>query len=417
MSKSTTRRRSRKATSKPAKPYEGYPLFPHDSGRWAKKIRGRLSYFGRWARRENGKLVRVPGDGWQEALELYEKQRDDLHAGRTPRNDDDKGPTLADLCNRFLETKEDLVDSGELSPSTFGDYRLATDELIDHFGRYRLLTDLRPEDFAGFRKKLAKGRSGKGRGLVALGNMINLTRIVLKFAYDEAMIDRPIRFGQSFAKPSKKNLQHAKNEAGPNLFTREEVLAILEVADPIMKAQVLLGLNCGFGNTDCANLPQSAIDFASGWLEFPRPKTAVQRRIPLWPETLKALREAIQERPKPKDDEDANLCFLTREGRRVVRMQPHKTEKGKWTRRDSLGDRFNRLLKKLEINGRKRLGFYTVRHVHATVAGESKDQVACDHIMGHADQSMAARYREDISDERLKAVCKHVRKWLWPKRK
>ena len=42
-----------------------------------------------------------------------------------------------------------------------------------------------------------------------------------------------------------------------------------------------------------------------------------------------------------------------------------------------------------------------LRHVFETIGGESRDQVAVDHIMGHADQSMAAHYRERISDERL----------------
>jgi hypothetical protein len=40
-----------------------------------------LYYFGRWGRAVNGKLERVEGDGWKEALELYNAQRDDLMRG------------------------------------------------------------------------------------------------------------------------------------------------------------------------------------------------------------------------------------------------------------------------------------------------------------------------------------------------
>src|SRR5688500_20069901 len=32
---------------------------------------GKIHYFGKWARRVNGKFVRVEGDGWEEALALY----------------------------------------------------------------------------------------------------------------------------------------------------------------------------------------------------------------------------------------------------------------------------------------------------------------------------------------------------------
>jgi len=35
-------------TSRPAKPYPGFPLYAHKSGRWAKKSRGKTHFFGPW---------------------------------------------------------------------------------------------------------------------------------------------------------------------------------------------------------------------------------------------------------------------------------------------------------------------------------------------------------------------------------
>jgi hypothetical protein len=37
------------APTRPSKPYAGYPLFPHANGSWAKKVKGKLVYFGPWS--------------------------------------------------------------------------------------------------------------------------------------------------------------------------------------------------------------------------------------------------------------------------------------------------------------------------------------------------------------------------------
>jgi integrase len=178
---------------------------------------------------------------------------------------------------------------------------------------------------------------------------------------------------------------------------------------------VMLGLNAGFGNSDVANLPRRSLDLASAWLRFPRPKTGIQRRVPLWPETVDALRQASALRPQATDPANDRLVFLTRTGKPWVRVQPRRRgdEFGAIVALDALSQAFRKLLKSLDINGRRGLGFYTLRHVFETIAGDAKDQVAVDAIMGHVDPSMGALYRERISDERLRAVTEHVRTWLF----
>jgi integrase len=81
---------------------------------------------------------------------------------------------------------------------------------------------------------------------------------------------------------------------------------------------------------------------------------------------------------------------------------------------DAVTRMFGELLGTLRLN-RAGLGFYALRHTFETIAGESRDQVAVDLVMGHADPSMGAVYRERVGDDRLQAVVNVVRAWLWPK--
>jgi integrase len=98
----------------------------------------------------------------------------------------------------------------------------------------------------------------------------------------------------------------------------------------------------GFGNADCATLPLSAVDLQAGVIDFPRPKTGIPRRCPLWPETMAALKEALPRRPTPKKDEHAGPVVITKYG----------DTWGKDTSETPISREVSKLLKRLGINGR-----------------------------------------------------------------
>src|SRR5712692_3583365 len=108
------------APAKPGKPYHDFPLFPHATGRWAKKIRGKMHYFGPWSDPDA-------------ALAKYLEQKDNLHAGRKPRPETE-ALTVKELVNAFLNEKQARVDGGELTALTWGDYKTACDEIVAAFG-------------------------------------------------------------------------------------------------------------------------------------------------------------------------------------------------------------------------------------------------------------------------------------------
>lgn len=261
----------------------------------------------------------------------------------------------------------------------------------------RLVRDLRADDLEALRAKLAKTR-----GVVVLGNDVQRIRSVFKYALDAGLIDRPVVFGPEFRRPSKKALREARAAKGARMFEADELRRVIDAAGVQLKAMVLLGVNCGFGNADVGTLPLTALGLEKGWVSYPQPKTGIDRRCPLWPETVEACKAALARRPTPKAKEDEQRVFVTKYGKRwftgtTVNPLSHEMRKAL----DSLG-----------INGNR--NFYALRLTFGTIGGESRDQAAVDHIMGHARDDMASVYCERTSDDRLRAVTDHVRAWLWP---
>lgn len=389
-----------KGSEKPAKPRPDFPLFPHATGRWAKKIRGKLHYFGKW-------------DDPDAALQRYVEERDDLYAGRKPRRNRE-GLTIRDLVNKFLLAKKARVDAGELAWGTFGDQYKTCKRVLTVFGGGRLVEDLAADDFETLRAQIAKTYSKLSRKVE-----IKRVRSIFRYAYDANLIEKPVRFGPGFVGPNRRELRCERQQNGERMFEAAEIRAMLAAAPAPLKAMILLGVNCGFGNTDVANLRVKHLDPKGGWCNYPRPKTGIPRRCPLWPETVKAIRAAMKVRPEPQDRADADLVFLTTAGQRWVWSQGNIADIDEAdieslahvVRVDRVTDAMARLLSKL---GLVRPGhtFYSLRHTFETIGGESCDQVAVDAIMGHSRDDMASVYRERISDDRLRTVVEHVRQWL-----
>ncbi len=359
MTKVTTKRQSRK----------DFPLTLRGDGRDQKKVHGRTFYF-----------VGTK----QEALDEWLRVKDDILAGHDPRSKTGE-LTIRDLLNRFLTFKQGRVDCGELTQRSWNDYKKSCEHVKKIFGLTRLVETLGADDFTELRNHLANGR-----GPVTVRNETTRIRVLFKFAEDHDLVERPIRgIKIALKKPSKSVLRKERERnGGTTLFTPEQIHTLLETATPLFKSMILLGINCGLGNTDVANLLPENVELKTAWLSYPRPKTGIKRRAKLWNETVEAI-EAV------------GLPFKRKHG-------------GKWvgTSDNGLTNEFRKLLDKCDIRVRG-MNFYRLRHTFRTVADETKDQPAIDLVMGHARDDMASNYRHGISDVRLEAIADHVHAWLF----
>jgi len=164
------------------------------------------------------------------------------------------------------------------------------------------------------------------------------------------------------------------------LYSASDIRTLVNAADPHLKAMILLGINCGFGPKDCCTLPVNEIE--DGWHNYARPKTGVERRCALWPETLEAI-EAVR-------------------GKRLV-------FNGRVWDRHIVAEKFGALCESCNVTNH---GFYSLRRTLETIATTaSVSQAAIDHIMGHARNDMASVYRQQIFDQQLQECANHVRAW------
>ncbi len=370
-----------KSSRKPAR----LPLWKHKAtGQWCRKIGGKFFYF---------------GTDLEAAIEEWLRDKDYLLAGKSPPpRPEDNPASIAVICDAFMEFKEGRLKSGELQKRSFDRYHATCKYLVAKLGRHTLATQLTPMDFQRLRAKMAKHW-----GPVGLGNEIQIIRSIFKYAFDMELIERPVKYGQGFAKPSKRTLRQVRVEKGNRLVSPADLHKLLKHAGPQMKAMVLLGLNAGLGNTDLALLPIKAIDFKRKWLSYPRPKTAIVREVPLWDRTIKALRAAIDARPAEQSAEAAGLVFIGPRGQTYI--GGHK------------GYRVHQEFQRVTIKAGVDRNFYDLRRSFQTIGEEAGDAVAVAAVMGHAPRSddMASVYRQRVSTERLLAVVQRVEEYYFPK--
>jgi hypothetical protein len=113
----------------------------------------------------------------------------------------------------------------------------------------------------------------------------------------------------------------------------------------------------------------------NGRVCYPRGKTGIERNLPLWPETIRALK-GLQEK--------GELVFYTRKGNPWVRTIRRKEGDGteKYTKDDAISKEFSKLMKKAGIKAPKGVGFYTLRRTAATLAAHSGDPFAVQKLLG-----------------------------------
>jgi integrase len=261
-------------SSRAGKKAGDFPLTEHPNGQYAKKRLGKVFYFGKVS---NGKeaALREYRATWDYILEHGVKPSVQV-SEPTPKPDaEPEQLTVKQLVNSFLASKLAMVPK-EISPRTWTDYKQTCERLIKSFGASRPVADLGPADFQKLRTSLARDR-----GPVALGNEIQRVRTVFKYGYEDGHMPKPMLFGQNFRKPKKKVMRETRNASrlsnGKRMLTAAEIRTAYNAASMPLKLMILLAINGGLGQSDLSSLKIAHLDPDGGWLDYPRPKTGIDR--------------------------------------------------------------------------------------------------------------------------------------------
>ena len=369
MNRSKTKRKTRS---------DKFPLTLHSTGQYCKKIKGKMHYFGK---------------DKKQALERYLEQAAFLHNGKAKMYKNSNGNmTLKSLCNIYLQHQQTKAASAEITIRHYADQISCLKKFMSFIGQHCKINEISTIDLQNYKRKLRRVYNSAHR----MNLHISIMKTMFHWARKNDILDYVPNID---AVSSVKIIQKQRH-----VFTSEEIHRLFDFADVQMKAMIWLGLNCGFGCTDCAELKWSDLDLANGRVKLARKKTGVSRDLPLWPETSQALEKI------PKS---GKLVFHTSKDKPLIRTTCHINEDGssKYSNSNLVTSRFSKLLKRTGIRAPKGTGFYTLRRTAATIAARSGDPFAVQRLLGHANLKMATIYVQDVSAQ-TDRVIENSRKYV-----
>jgi len=353
-------------TSKRKTRSDKFPLTVHPTGQYCKKIKGKIRYF---------------GTDKKKALERYLAQATYLHGVQSLIQKASNGKmTLKQLCDLYLQYQHSRVLAGNLTPKHYNDQIDSLNRLMSFLGQGCKIESISTLDLQNYKRRL--------QGAYGSVHRLNLHISIMKAMFHWARRKDILETIPNIDAISRGRIVHQEKFT----FNSEQISKLLSVADVKMQAMIRLGLNCGFGCTDCGQLKWKDLDFENSRVKLARNKTGVPRNFPLRPETIQALKEV----PRL-----GQLVFYTSKGHLWIRTLTKTKGDGerKYTSVNRITSRFSKLLKKAEIHAPKGTGFYALRRTAATIAASSGDPFAVQRLLGHVDLTMATRYVQDVSEQ------------------
>ncbi len=293
--------------------------------------------------------------------------------------------TLKEICDMYLKYQHTKLHANNLTARHHNDQIRSLKKLTDFLGENCKIKSISTMSLQNYKRSLQKHYNSVCR--------LNLHLSIMKATFHWAKKNDILKNIPNIDAISRAKEIHQDKFT----FDSEHINKLLSIANIKMQAMIWLGLNCGFGCTDCAYLKWTDLDIVNARVILPRRKTGIYRDLPLWPETFRSLQNIPRK---------GCLVFYTSKGKPYIQTNIRISDNGneKYTVTNLISTKFRRLIIRTRLNVPKGTGFYTLRRTAATVAARSGDPFAVQRLLGHANLTMATRYVQDVSAQTDKVI-------------
>ncbi len=220
------------------------PLTLHPTGQYCKKIKGKIHYF---------------GSNKQKALQKYLDQATWLHGTQGDvQKPKDENMTLKQLCDMYLKYQYSKLQANNLTANHYNEQIGSLKKLMAFLGQSIEIDKISPLDLQNYKRKIQKSHVSVSR--------LNLHISIMKAIFHWARKNDILEHIPNIDAVSQDKIVH--NEKF--IFDHGQISKLLDATDVKMRAMIWLGLNCGFGCTDCSELKWADLDLVNARVKLPR---------------------------------------------------------------------------------------------------------------------------------------------------
>jgi len=308
--------------------------------------------------------------------------------------------SLRNVVKRFIAHKQVLTqrkaENGkpELSTGRFAEIKAHMDKFVAFVGADSDIDKVnRSTVLTSYREHLDKELAKDSIAQATAKNRMGAVKQFLRWCQEEQIVEGlPPNISSRSLYVTVEHREPEKVDLG--LFKK-----VLGKSPDRTKLWLLLAANCGFRQSDIADLRLREVDLATGRVSHARVKTAKKKpptvNYLLWPETLRLLREHFdtQERSMKAD----SLVFVNANGQPIVTRTVD--EEGKLRITDNIKNAVDRVLDAMELPRSERLTMGRLRTTSADLLRKEYSQEIQTLFLGNKPGDMASRHYTTTHDD------------------